>query len=200
MRSELKRLHLEMGTTIIYVTHDQVEALTMSTKIALFKEGVLNQVATPMEIYMNPIDLTAADFIGNPRINLLDGKANYDGVTLSASCGLGDYKFSGDLVSHTEEIPKGSFECVFAMRPEQIEICTEKEAGAIEADVYASQPAGSETLITLRVGGHEFIAKQLGIQDYKMNQKVYIKVDPDILNVYNKKTERLIKLARLLRK
>ncbi len=183
MRSELKRLHLEMGTTIIYVTHDQVEALTMSTKIALFKEGVLNQVATPMEIYMNPIDLTAADFIGNPRINLLDGKANYDGVTLSASCGLGDYKFSGDLVSHTEEIPKGSFECVFAMRPEQIEICTEKEAGAIEADVYASQPAGSETLITLRVGGHEFIAKQLGIQDYKMNQKVYIKVDPDILNV-----------------
>ncbi|MCI8856031.1 MAG: ABC transporter ATP-binding protein [Clostridiaceae bacterium] len=200
MRSELKRLHLEMGTTIIYVTHDQVEALTMSTKIALFKEGVLNQVATPMEIYMNPIDLTAADFIGNPRINLLDGKANYDGVTLSASCGLGDYKFSGDLVSHTEEIPKGSFECVFAMRPEQIEICTEKEAGTIEADVYASQPAGSETLITLRVGGHEFIAKQLGIQDYKMNQKVYIKVDPDILNVYNKKTERLIKLARLLRK
>ena len=60
MRSELKRLHLEMGTTIIYVTHDQVEALTMSTKIALFKEGILNQVATPMEIYMNPIDLTAA--------------------------------------------------------------------------------------------------------------------------------------------
>ncbi len=197
MRSELKRLHLEMGTTIIYVTHDQVEALTMSTKIALFKEGILNQVATPMEIYMNPIDLTAADFIGNPRINLLEGKASYDGVTLSASCGLGDYRFSGDLVSQTEEIPKGNFECVFAMRPEQIEIHTEKGKGAIEAEVYASQPAGSETLITLRVGGHEFIAKQLGIQEYKMNQKVYITVDPDILNVYNKKTERLIKLARL---
>ncbi len=197
MRSELKRLHLEMGTTIIYVTHDQVEALTMSTKIALFKEGVLNQVATPMEIYMNPIDLTAADFIGNPRINLLEGKASYDGRTLSAFCGLGDYKFSGDLVSKTEEIPHGDFECVFAMRPEQIEIHTKPGAGTIEAEVYASQPAGSETLITLRVGGHEFIAKQLGIQDYKMNQKVFITVDPDILNVYNKKTERLIKLARL---
>ncbi|RKJ76016.1 ABC transporter ATP-binding protein [Butyricicoccus sp. 1XD8-22] len=197
MRSELKRLHLEMGTTIIYVTHDQVEALTMSTKIALFKEGILNQVATPMEIYMNPIDLTAADFIGNPRINLLEGKANYDGTTLSATCGLGSYKFSGDLVSKSEEIPKGDFECVFAMRPEQIVIYTEKQDNTIEAEVYASQPAGSETLITLRVGEHEFIAKELGIQDYKMNQKVHIAVDPDILNVYNKKTERLIKLARL---
>ena len=197
MRSELKRLHLEMGTTIIYVTHDQVEALTMSTKIALFKEGILNQVATPMEIYMNPIDLTAADFIGNPRINLLEGKANYDGTTLSATCGLGSYKFSGDLVSKNEEIPKGDFECVFAMRPEQIVIYTEKQDNTIEAEVYASQPAGSETLITLRVGEHEFIAKELGIQDYKMNQKVHIAVDPDILNVYNKKTERLIKLARL---
>ncbi len=198
MRSELKRLHLEMGTTIIYVTHDQVEALTMSTKIALFKEGILNQVATPMEIYMNPIDLTAADFIGNPRINLLEGKANYDGATLSAACGLGSYKFSGDLVSKTEEIPRGGeFECVFAMRPEQIDIFADKREGTIEAVVYASQPAGSETLITLRVGDHEFIAKELGIRDYKMNQKVYISVDPDILNVYNKETERLIKLARL---
>ena len=74
MRAELQRLHKELGTTIIYVTHDQTEALTMSTKIALFKAGELNQVATPTELYNNPIDLEAADFIGNPRINLLDGK------------------------------------------------------------------------------------------------------------------------------
>ena len=75
MRAELQRLHKDLGTTIIYVTHDQTEALTMSTKIALFKAGELNQVATPAELYNNPIDLEAADFIGNPRINLLDGKA-----------------------------------------------------------------------------------------------------------------------------
>ena len=66
MRAELQRLHKELGTTIIYVTHDQTEALTMSTKIALFKAGELNQVATPTELYNNPIDLEAADFIGNP--------------------------------------------------------------------------------------------------------------------------------------
>ena len=75
MRSELQRIHKELGTTVIYVTHDQVEALTMSTKIALFKAGELSPVATPRERYMNPIDLQAADFIGNPRINFLEGTA-----------------------------------------------------------------------------------------------------------------------------
>ena len=83
MRAELKRLHKETGTTIIYVTHDQVEALTMSTRIALFKAGEISQVATPLEIYTNPIDLEAADFIGNPRINFIDAKATYDGEKLS---------------------------------------------------------------------------------------------------------------------
>ena len=90
MRAELKRLHKETGTTIIYVTHDQVEALTMSTKIALFKEGEIAQVDTPLGLYTNPIDLTAADFIGNPRINFVDGVARFDGseltVTLASTC------------------------------------------------------------------------------------------------------------------
>ena len=83
MRSELKRLHIETGTTMIYVTHDQVEALTMSTKIAIFKEGVIIQVAPPLELYNNPVNLYVADFIGNPSINFADGKAEVgpDGMT-----------------------------------------------------------------------------------------------------------------------
>ena len=89
MRAELKRLHKETGTTIIYVTHDQVEALTMSTKIALFKEGEIAQVDTPLGLYTNPIDLTAADFIGNPRINLLDGKAELVNGQLVVKSDLG---------------------------------------------------------------------------------------------------------------
>lgn len=74
MRSEIKRLHHELGTTIIYVTHDQVEALTMSTKIAIFFEGELEQVAPPMEIYQNPISLRVADFIGNPKAQFCGGE------------------------------------------------------------------------------------------------------------------------------
>ena len=113
MRAELKRLHKETGTTIIYVTHDQVEALTMSTKIALFKEGEISQIDTPLGLYTNPIDLQAADFIGNPRINFIDAKGVYNGDTLSVTSEFGTYVFAHETLKLDEESPEGEeFECV----------------------------------------------------------------------------------------
>ena len=79
MRSEIKRLHQELGTTIIYVTHDQTEALTMSTKIAIFFEGVLEQVAPPMELYQNPASLRVADFIRQSKGEFPSGKGQGGG-------------------------------------------------------------------------------------------------------------------------
>ena len=198
MRAELKRLHKETGTTIIYVTHDQVEALTMSTKIALFKEGEIAQVDTPLGLYTNPIDLTAADFIGNPRINFVDGVARFDGNELVVNSDLGKHVFPKRDVKLDEEIPLNEdFECVLGIRPELVELETEPHDHPymVEANVYASQPAGSETLISLTVGKSEFLAIQLGLADYEMNQKVYAVLHPERMNVYNKKTERLIKYA-----
>ena len=194
MRAELKRLHRDMGTTIIYVTHDQVEALTMSTRIALFKEGVLSQVGTPMALYMNPVDLISADFIGNPRINFLDGTAWRDEQGLHAACGLGTYTFKkSDLTDN--QIPEGRFPCVFGIRPEQVHIETESSEGLVEAEVYASQPAGSETLVTLISGEQELLSKRLGLLEYEMNQKVFLRLNPDKFNIYNKDTGNLIKYA-----
>ena len=195
MRAELQRLHRELGTTIIYVTHDQVEALTMSTRIALFKEGALNQVATPMELYNNPIDLEAADFIGNPRINLLDGKAEMKNGQLVVKSDLGGHTFDAKDLTE-EEFPKsGEFDCVLAIRPEQVVISREKVDGAIPVTVYASQPAGSETIVTLVAGKDEFLAKEIGQSHYELDQKVYALIDQDKINIYNKKTTRLIKRA-----
>ena len=195
MRAELQRLHRELGTTIIYVTHDQVEALTMSTRIALFKEGALNQVATPMELYNNPIDLEAADFIGNPRINLLDGKAEMKNGQLVVKSDLGGHTFDAkDLTDET--FPKsGEFDCVLAIRPEQVVISREPVDGAIPVTVYASQPAGSETIVTLVAGRDEFLAKEIGQSHYELDQKVYALIDQDKINIYNKETTRLIKRA-----
>ncbi len=194
MRAELKRLHRDMGTTIIYVTHDQVEALTMSTRIALFKEGVLSQVDTPMGLYMNPIDLTTADFIGNPRINFLDGKARADGAGLTASCGLGSYRFKKSDMTDID-IAQDEFPCVFGIRPEQVQIETTPGEGLVEAEVYASQPAGSETLVTLIAGNQELLIKQLGLWEYEMNQKVYLQLKPNKFNIYDKNSGNLIKYA-----
>ena len=194
MRAELKRLHRDMGTTIIYVTHDQVEALTMSTRIALFKEGMLSQVDTPMGLYMNPVDLVAADFIGNPRINFLSGTAHYGDGRLTASCGIGTYTYKkGEMADAA--VPQGEFPCVFGIRPEQVQIETRPGEGLVEAEVYASQPAGSETLVTLISGSQEFLSKQLGLMDYDMNQKVYLRLNPDKFNIYDKGTGNLVKYA-----
>ena len=200
MRAELKRLHKETGTTIIYVTHDQVEALTMSTRIALFKAGEISQVATPLEIYTNPIDLEAADFIGNPRINFIDAKAFFDGEKLSVKSPVGDYDFGKDKMKLDEEIPTGrEFDVVMGLRPELVDIYTDdpNHKNTITAEVYASQPAGSESLVTLTVNGIDFLAKQIGLVEYDMNQKVYVVMHPSRMNVYNKETGRLIKFAKV---
>ena len=194
MRAELKRLHHETGTTIIYVTHDQVEALTMSTKIALFKAGELSQVATPMELYMNPIDLQAADFIGNPRINFLEGTAHLTEDGLYVKSELREHLFpKSDLTDET--IPEGEFPCVVAVRPEQVRISRQNIPGSIPVQVYANQPAGSETLVSLRAGRSDFLAKQIGLTEYALDENVYVEIPPEKINIYDAKSTRLIKRA-----
>ena len=195
MRSELQRIHRELGTTIIYVTHDQVEALTMSTKIALFKAGELSQVDAPMDLYMNPIDLEAADFIGNPRINFLEGTARYENGKLMVKCELSEYTF--DKADMTDEtIPGGEFPVVVAIRPEQVHITETQEPGSLPVKVYANQPAGSETLVSLQAGKSDFLSKQIGLAQYDIDQTVYVHIAPEKINIYDAKSTRLIKRAR----
>ena len=184
MRSELKRLHIETGTTMIYVTHDQVEALTMSTKIAIFKEGVIIQVAPPLELYNNPANLYVADFIGNPSINFADGKAEVgpDGLTVTSP--LGKMVFpKKDL---TDNLPK----------EKSFTINTTRQAPSdIEAHIYTSMPAGSETLVTVKVGGVSLVIKALGITHYNPDQVVYLSIDLNKINVFDKKSTNLIKYS-----
>ena len=196
MRSEIKRLHHEMGTTIVYVTHDQVEALTMSTRIAIFFEGELEQVAAPMDLYQNPISLRVADFIGNPRINFVEGQAKRGedgGLTVTSP--LGRMAFASERL--TDEVPaQSSFDVVLGIRPEKIGICCQEGDGAIPASVYATQPAGSETTIHLKMDdGSVVLAKEMGIRNYAVDQVVHVRIDPDKLNVFAKDTGRLIKMA-----
>ena len=198
MRVELKRLHQETGTTIIYVTHDQLEAMTMSTKVALFRAGEIAQVATPLELYTNPVDIETADFVGSPRINLIDGKAVFDGCTLKVKSILGDYNFEKSTLKLEEEIPQGKeFDCVLGVRPELIGINTKKPEGgaAVEASVYATQPAGPETILSLDIQGTVISALQVDLRRYDPNQKIWVSLDPRRINVFNKATQRLIRYA-----
>jgi len=191
MRSELKRLHEEMGTTIIYVTHDQVEALTLSTRIAVFFNGHIEQVASPMSLYQNPASVRIAEFIGNPKINLTGGKAKRTEAGLEVESAFGNFTFQKS--DCTDKIPDGTFDCRIGFRPEEVTVSRTAFKDAVECRVYSSMPAGSETLIRLSVAGESFLAKRLGIRHYKADETVYAAIESEKLNVFDASSGALIK-------
>ncbi len=180
MRAELKRLHYVSGATTIYVTHDQVEALTMSTSIAVMKEGVLQQLDTPDRIYHYPGNLFVADFIGNPKVNLLDGV-----VSGENSVDLGEFRITLDTLGATGKV-------VVAARPEDIAISTEPVPGAVEFAAYSVLPSGADTTILARLGDTEITAKVIGISKIRMDDKIWLSFDPATLNLYDKESGNLI--------
>lgn len=193
MRSELKRLHHETGTTIIYVTHDQVEALTMSTRIALYRKGELVQVAPPLELYDNPCNLYTADFIGNPSINFIKGTARVEASGMTVDSAMGQQTY--DRADMTPDAPtSGTVEVTLGLRPEQVTISkTQDDEHQVEAHVYSGMPAGSETLVTVRVGKDLVTVKELGSTHYGSDEKVFLGFNPKKINVFETASENLIK-------
>jgi len=193
MRAELKRLHHDTGTTIIYVTHDQVEALTMSTKIALFRQGELVQVAPPLELYDNPVDLYTADFIGNPSINFIKGSAVIEEGGMSVESPVGRLQFGRDVMTGAAPAP-GNYEITLGIRPEQLSISRVKDDNHwVEGHVYSGMPAGSETLVSVKVGKEMLTVKELGSTHYGSDETVYLGFNPQKVNVFENKSEKLIK-------
>jgi len=180
MRSELKRLHHVSGATTIYVTHDQVEALTMSTNIAVMKEGVIQQLDSPDRVYHFPANLFVADFIGNPKVNLFDGV-----VHSKNSVNLGSFSIKMDTYRATGKV-------VVGVRPEDVTISTIAVPESEEFIVYSVLPSGSETTIVALRQGLEITIKVMGISHLKMDDKVWLKFDPQMLNLYDKESGNLI--------
>jgi ABC-type sugar transport system ATPase subunit len=180
MRAELKRLHQSSGATTIYVTHDQVEAMTMSSCIAVMKEGVLQQMDTPERVYHFPANLFVADFIGNPKVNLLDGEI------------VGQDRVS--LANFTITVPTGhsAGKVVVGLRPEDILIHPQPVEGAEEFIVYSVLPSGSESIILVHRGDLEITIKVMGTSRLKIDEKIWLSFDPASLNLYQKESGALI--------
>jgi len=180
MRTELKRLHHISGATTIYVTHDQVEALTMSTNIAVMKLGVIQQMASPDRVYHFPANLFVADFIGNPKVNLLDGVVHGSNIVQ-----ISDFTIAMDTHSTMGDT-------VIAVRPEDISVLTKPEQDAVEFTAYSVLPAGADSTIVAKRGETELIVKVMGISKINMDQKIWLKFDPDTLNLYDKESGNLV--------
>ena len=151
MRIEIKRLHQRLGTTIVYVTHDQIEAMTMADRIVVMRDGRILQVGTPTELYENPVDVFTARFIGSPSMNLVPATVT-DGALLA-----GGAKVRGTA-------PQATGSLLVGVRPHDLVVgdSSADAALALEGKVTAVEPLGSETLVHLDVSGGTAIATAPG--------------------------------------
>ncbi len=145
MRGLIKRLHREVGTSTIYVTHDQLEAMTLADRIVVMRNGEVEQVGTPKEIYNEPRTAFVAGFVGSPSCNLLDGKI-VNGV------------FSTEGISLAAHLKPNRAKATLGIRPESISLADETEA-ELHGTVFAIEVTGDATLVTVSVGEQQLIAK-----------------------------------------
>lgn len=166
MRTEIKRLHNRMKTTIVYVTHDQIEAMTLATKIAVLKDGILQQFGTPAEIYNNPSNMFVADFMGSPAMNLLNAKIEKNGAEIAVILERAENEpLRIPLRNAPQEL--NNFvgqEVIFGIRPEALtdpDGVDRNAASIIEGDclIDVVEPAGSDTFAVTRLGGKQVVAR-----------------------------------------
>ena len=197
MRTELTKLHNRVGTTFVYVTHDQVEAMTMATRIVVMKDGLIQQVDTPQSLYDEPVNIFVAGFIGTPQMNFLNGtlEKREDGVYFiyeGNSLKLPQKK--GEAPELVEYIGK---EVIAGLRPECIyddEINLEKYAdAAIEAYVDVSELMGAEINLYLNVGEEgKLTARVSSRSTTRAGATVKVSIDTSRLHIFDKDTERCI--------
>ena len=180
MRTEIRELHQRLSTTTVYVTHDQIEAMTMADKIVVMQDGHIRQIGAPLEVYDQPANLFVAGFIGSPAMNVLDGTVEHadgkvfvdvDGVRIPIESGLED----GRIVK-------------VGVRPEHLQA---SDAG-IPATVSVVEPTGSETHLMVRSGDRELTAVLRDRGDFRAGQEIRLTVVPGAVHLFDRSSgERL---------
>jgi multiple sugar transport system ATP-binding protein len=191
MRAELIRLQKELATTLIYVTHDQLEAMTMSDRIAIIDAGKLVQLDKPQGIYMKPANLFVAGFVGSPAMNFFDCSLVTKDRLAILDAGAFTYELDPELSRlATKEATSG--EVVLGVRPADIAIRLEKRQNGIPAEVYVVEPLGDQLLIDFRLGAGVY--KAFGPADLRagIGDRVFIEFNREKIHIFDKKTEKAI--------
>lgn len=194
MRTELKRLHMETDSTFVYVTHDQLEAMTLSTRTCLMKDGLLQQYAPPLEVYRDPVSIFAADFVGSPTMNFIEGvgrTANLDEIAIEVP----GMRMLFTPLSGGVALREGQ-KVIVGIRPEYISVSARETGsaaakgattgsvkgattGAGKARVYSTLPSGMETILRLDAEGTALTAVVFGAIDFEYNSQVLFEITGD---------------------
>src|SRR5438128_1387806 len=171
MRGELKRLQRELGTTTIYVTHDQAEAMTLAHRVAVMQAGKLQQFDTPMNIYNRPANRFVAEIVGSPSMNFIEGRLGQSARRfLSDSLALELQETDLERLSERERATLG-------IRPEHIEVSTTQRGGWIEASVYVTELMGNEAFVFFEMAGQRIVARAGPDFRAEIESRVFVEFD-----------------------
>jgi multiple sugar transport system ATP-binding protein len=175
MRTEIKELHQRLKTTTVYVTHDQIEAMTLADRIVVMHDGVVEQIGAPLELYDRPQNLFVAGFIGSPAMNFLNGTIRANGALA--------FEGAHGVRLPLSAAPAGSDgrPVIYGIRPEHFVIADD---GA-EAEVQVVEPTGSELQIAAKLGGDDIIAVFRERHDFKPGDKIRLKPDPRLAHLFD---------------
>ncbi len=195
MRSEISKLHHRLQTTFIYVTHDQVEAMTMATRIAVMNKGILQQIDTPQTLYDRPANMFVAGFIGSPAMNFFQAKLRQDGGRLLVDAGV----FAVPIPSERAKPYRRYIDrnIVFGIRPEDIYnpdfAPPGIHAAPVEARVDVTELMGNEIFLYLVAGDYNFIARVDPRSRFKVNEKVQLVFNMDNFHIFDPETEKAVR-------
>src|SRR5271165_3378799 len=178
MRTEIKELHQRLRTTTVYVTHDQIEAMTMADKIVVMHDGIVEQIGTPLELYDRPDNQFVAGFIGSPAMNFLKGKFKSNGsASFEGPKGIKLPLKSAPANSNGQPV-------VYGVRPEHFTIADD---GA-DAEIIVVEPTGSETQVYAKLGGEQVVAVFRERHQFNPGDRVKLKPDPSLVHLFDDAT------------
>ena len=198
MRTEITKLHQRLGTTFIYVTHDQVEAMTMGTRIVVMKDGFIQQVDTPQNLYEKPCNLFVAGFMGSPQMNFIDAIVEEKGGKYSLKIGGEEKKYSINVpdgkVNDALKAKVGQ-EVIMGIRPEDLhddEMSLSTYPDSVNCDVEVTELMGHETYLYLALEGEPIVARVNSRSTAKVGDNVKIAINANKMHIFDKETEQTL--------
>ncbi len=187
MRAELKRFHQDLNATVVYVTHDQLEAVTMADKMAVMSGGVLQQYDTPERVFSEPVNTFVAGFVGSPAMNLINVRAagSGDGAMLESADG---WRCALSPANARKVQAASSPEIVLGARHSSIILHGEAQEGAIPARVYTLEPTGDITFVHLDLGSQVVIVSVPPTLRLEPDQQVWLELDQERLHLFDART------------
>jgi multiple sugar transport system ATP-binding protein len=190
MRTELKRLHLENDQTTVYVTHDQIEAMSLADRIAIMNEGVLQQVGSPSDVYLHPVNLFVAQFVGSPVMNIAKAALEANGVHTRVRLGDGAaaFDFPSDLRQRMASARTPDGDLILGIRPEGVLVARQETKGHIPVEAHIIEPLGAYDIVDLKVGSQFLRARTASGYVGKPGDVVWAKLDEEQTHFFDAKS------------